>query len=417
MSAAGERSPMGAALAYARAGWPVFPCRPGSKEPATRNGFHDASTDERQIRDWWRREPDRNVAIATGAPGPDVLDVDVREDGSGFPALNTAKRAGLAGGHSAVVRTPSTGLHLYFAGTDQRSGSLRGQHLDFRSRGGYVVAPPSRAAGAAYVVVGHHPATGGTVSWDAIRNLLAPQPQAARDHGPHREPGCGAGRQADVGRLANWVAAREPGDRNFPLFYAAKQAALSGLLDGAAVEGFVEAARRSGLRGGEPEARRTIESGRRAAEREAWQPQPSFGREPPGTKRRERQIKARGGASRHCPECGVMPRDQQKETAMFGSKHRDDASQQAEAVAPPSAADRQAGVGEGAPNYRRQIISDRAARVMREIGNPLAREARASGPELTGRELDREIDRLAHLYPEPGLDEPADPGRYLEAGQ
>ncbi len=281
MSAAAQRSPQGAALAYARAGWPVFPCRPGSKEPATRNGFHDASTDERQIRDWWRREPDRNVAIATGAPGPDVLDVDVRRDGSGFPAFNKAKRAGLVDGHSAIVRTPSTGMHLYFAGTDQRSGSLHGQHLDFRSRGGYVVAPPSRAAGADYVVVSHQPATGGTVSWDAIRRLLDPQPQAAaRDRAPHREPQRSAGRHAEVGRLADWVAAREPGDRNFPLFYAAKQAAISGQLDGAAVEGFVDAARRSGLRGGEPEARRTIESGRRAAEREAWEPPRPFGPEP-----------------------------------------------------------------------------------------------------------------------------------------
>src|ERR1019366_8019007 len=89
-----ERSPQDAALAYAGAGWPVFPCRPGGKEPATRNGFHDASTDERQIREWWHREPDRNVAIATGAPGPDVVDVDVREDGSGFTAFNRARHAG-----------------------------------------------------------------------------------------------------------------------------------------------------------------------------------------------------------------------------------------------------------------------------------------------------------------------------------
>ena len=280
MSAAAERSPQAAALAYARAGWPVFPCRPGSKEPATRNGFYDAATDERQIRDWWRREPDRNVAIATGAPGPDVLDVDVREDGSGFPAFNKAKRAGLVDGHSAIVRTPSTGMHLYFAGTDQRSGSLRGQHLDFRSHGGYVIAPPSRAAGADYVVVSHKPATSGTVSWDVIRRLLGSQPQARRDHAPDRVPRRSAGRHADLGRLNNWVAAREPGDRNFPLFYAAKQAALSGQLDGAAVEGFVEAACRSGLRGGKAEARRTIESGRRAAEREAWEPERPFELEP-----------------------------------------------------------------------------------------------------------------------------------------
>jgi Bifunctional DNA primase/polymerase, N-terminal len=259
-----ERSPREAALAYAAAGWPVFPCRPGSKEPATPNGFHDATTDEAQIREWWRRDPARNVAIATGAPGPDVVDIDVREDGSGFAALNQAIRAGLIGGHHAIVRTPSTGMHLYYQGTDQRSGSVRGRHLDFRSQGGYVVAPPSRAGGASYEVVKHEPATGATVSWDAIRGLF--EPQAQRDQQPGaRAAGRDIGRTS-LDRLVEWTAARKAGDRNFPLFWAAKQAALAGQLDGPAVERFVDAARRSGLAGGEREARRTIASaGREAA--------------------------------------------------------------------------------------------------------------------------------------------------------
>jgi hypothetical protein len=255
-----------AAHRYADAGWPVFPCQPGSKEPATGHGFHDATTGHQQISQWWSRDPERNVAIATGAPGPDVVDVDVRPDGSGFAAFNRAKRAGLADGYRAVIRTPSTGAHFYYPGTDQRSGSVRGQHLDFRSAGGYVVAPPSRAGGGEYVVVKHEPPTGATVSWDAIRGLLEPQPR------PDRQPGGrGAGRDTgtmSLDRLVEWTARREAGDRNFPLFYAAKQAALAGQLDGAAVERFVDAARRSGLQGGEREARRTIASAQRNAERE-----------------------------------------------------------------------------------------------------------------------------------------------------
>ena len=62
------------ALAYARRGWPVFPCQPGQKIPATAHGFRDATTDPDQITGWFTRHPDRNLAIATGAPGPDVLD-------------------------------------------------------------------------------------------------------------------------------------------------------------------------------------------------------------------------------------------------------------------------------------------------------------------------------------------------------
>jgi Bifunctional DNA primase/polymerase, N-terminal len=103
-----------AALAYAVAGWPPFPTRPddpscpGGKDcgckapfPGTR-GCLDASTDPDVIRAWWRRWPTANVSVATGAPGPDVLDVDVKPDGDGWAAFNlddlvaAAVTAGLA---------------------------------------------------------------------------------------------------------------------------------------------------------------------------------------------------------------------------------------------------------------------------------------------------------------------------------
>ena len=106
------------ALAYARRGWPVFPCLPGQKIPATTHGFRDATTDEQQITAWFTRHPGRNLAIATGAPGPDVLDVDQHgPDGTGFPAYARLRRAGLLTGATAYVRTPSGGLHAYFTGT------------------------------------------------------------------------------------------------------------------------------------------------------------------------------------------------------------------------------------------------------------------------------------------------------------
>ena len=122
------------ALAYARRGWPVFPCLPGQKIPATRHGFRDATRDEQQITEWFGRGFTWNLAIATGAPGPDVLDVDQHgPDGTGFPAYARLRRAGLLTGATAYVRTPSGGLHLYFTGTGQRNGHLPGHHLDFRS--------------------------------------------------------------------------------------------------------------------------------------------------------------------------------------------------------------------------------------------------------------------------------------------
>ena len=156
-----------AALAYAAAGWPSFPTRPddpscpGGKDcgckapfPGTR-GCLDASTDPDVIRAWWRRWPTANVSVATGAPGPDVLDVDVKPDGDGWAAFNRLKRAGLLASAKALVRTPSGGLHSYYAGSGQRNGKLPRHHVDFRSAGGYVLAPPSRVHGRPYELLDH----------------------------------------------------------------------------------------------------------------------------------------------------------------------------------------------------------------------------------------------------------------------
>ena len=162
------------ALAYARRGWPVFPCLPGEKIPATRHGFRDATTDQQQITDWFARHPGRNLAIATGAPGPDVLDVDQHGlDGNGFAALGRLTQAGLLTDATAYVRTPSGGLHAYFTGTGQRNAHLPAHHLDFRSQGGYILAPPSQVGGHPYQLLkttGAH----GSLDWDAVTQLLQP---------------------------------------------------------------------------------------------------------------------------------------------------------------------------------------------------------------------------------------------------
>ena len=137
-----------AAHRFADAGWHVFPAEPGGKRPATEHGFLDATTSHKQIQDWWRSEPRSNLAVATGAPGPDVLDVDKHKEGDGFGAFNQLQRAGLVRDPMAIVRTPSGGFHAYYKGTEhQRNGHIPGVSVDFRSRGGYVVAPPSRIAG------------------------------------------------------------------------------------------------------------------------------------------------------------------------------------------------------------------------------------------------------------------------------
>jgi hypothetical protein len=177
-----------AALRYARAGWPVFPCQPNGtpaprwKAPLTEHGFRDATTDPAVVRAWWTRWPRANVAIATGVPGPDVLDVDVKAAGNGFPALGTLKRAGVLTGAAVLVRTRSGGIHVYYAGTAQGCHALPRHCLDFKSRGGYVLAPPSRVGGRPYELLDHR-AGAVTLDWPRVAAILIP-PRAPRHDRP-----------------------------------------------------------------------------------------------------------------------------------------------------------------------------------------------------------------------------------------
>jgi len=243
------------ALAYARRGWPVFPCLPGQKIPATTHGFRDASTDEQQITAWFTRHPGRNLAIATGAPGPDVLDVDQHgPDGTGFPAYARLRRAGLLTGATAYVRTPSGGLHAYFTGTTQRNGHLPDCHLDFRSAGGYILAPPSHVGGHPYQLLKTTSAHG-TLDWDVVTQLLQPQRQQQR---PQPRP---APDHALEG-LARWVAAQPEGNRNAGLFWAANRALET---DPAAdLSSLAAAGRHAGLE--DQEITRTLDSARKTGQ-------------------------------------------------------------------------------------------------------------------------------------------------------
>jgi len=243
---------LGQALTYAARGWPVFPCQAGQKIPATAHGYLDATTDEQRITAWFRRHPDWNLAIATGAPGPDVLDVDQHGPaGNGYAALARLSQAGLLDGAAAYVRTPSGGLHAYFSGSAQRNGHLPAHHLDFRSRGGYVLAPPSRVDGKPYQVIPTVNA-GGALDWATVTALLEPHRQ------PHRpQPGPAPGR--DLSHLARWVASQAEGNRNAGLFWAANRALDADPV--ADLSPLAAAARQAGL--GEREITRTLDSARK----------------------------------------------------------------------------------------------------------------------------------------------------------
>jgi hypothetical protein len=240
-----SRAMIDAAMTYAARGWPVFPCKPGQKEPNTEHGFKDATTDRAAIRNWWTRHPQDNVAIATGAPGPDVIDVDVKGGVNGYVALNKLRRAGLLTGAGLLVRTPSGGLHLYFAGTGQECGRLPEHGLDFKAHGGYVLAPPSVIGDRCYEL-GDERVLSATHTWPAARNLLRPQ-QPRIVMGP---------RSSSIEHLAAWVARLTEGNRNNGLYWAACRAIETGsdpepLIAASALD--------------EAEARRTVASAARRA--------------------------------------------------------------------------------------------------------------------------------------------------------
>ncbi|MFG1995237.1 bifunctional DNA primase/polymerase [Actinoplanes sp. NPDC048988] len=142
-----------AAIGYAAAGVAVLPlhtpdsggvcsCRAGTacgsagKHPRLRRGLHDASRQPEVIRSWWSRWPRANIGLVTGT----VLDVCDVDTSSGLRTvldlLDVVRPPG------PLVRTGS-GWHLWFAAGELPSRVAIAPGVDWRGRGGLVVAPPS----------------------------------------------------------------------------------------------------------------------------------------------------------------------------------------------------------------------------------------------------------------------------------
>lgn len=160
---------LAAALALASKGRKVFPvhspvgtgCSCGNprcgkntgKHPRTAHGFLDATTDERQIREWWTSWPSANIGTPTGRDaGIMVLDIDPRNGGvdSFYQLQDEHGRIP----DTAHTRTGGGGDHFIFrypagAGTRSLAGLRPG--LDIKADGGYILLPPSlHASGQRY---------------------------------------------------------------------------------------------------------------------------------------------------------------------------------------------------------------------------------------------------------------------------
>lgn len=137
-----------AALQYADRGLAVFPLRPRDKRPATNNGCKAATTNKKQIADWWDKYPDSNIGIATGSisGGLLVIDLDIDEN-KGINGYETLKEWQQSYGELPETWQSITGrggYHLFYRDSSVIKNSV-GLYdgIDIRGDGGYIVAPPS----------------------------------------------------------------------------------------------------------------------------------------------------------------------------------------------------------------------------------------------------------------------------------
>ena len=130
------------ALGYGpKLGFRVIPLRPGKKTPLIPNWQHEATWDEAQIREWWRKWPDANIGILTGRYRDGyfiVLDFDPRNGGNWWDDVGEDILP-----PTWVVHTPNKGRHFYYRTDEVYRCEKLPDGLDLRGEGGYVVTPPS----------------------------------------------------------------------------------------------------------------------------------------------------------------------------------------------------------------------------------------------------------------------------------
>lgn len=167
-----------AAIAFARRGWAVFPCNVQNGRPLVvgdrdddgeiiknTGGLHKATCDDAQIKVWWRKWPNAQIGLNSGASGLLHIDFDPRvdeliDDETGEVtreewSVERLKAAltvqmGEALPATLVSTTPSGGEHHWFRMAAGEPIGNRGNlplHVDVRGHGGYVIAPPSERVG------------------------------------------------------------------------------------------------------------------------------------------------------------------------------------------------------------------------------------------------------------------------------
>jgi Bifunctional DNA primase/polymerase, N-terminal len=234
------------------------------------HGVKDATCNRARILAWWSRHPQANIGLATGHRF-DVLDVDGPQ---GAQAIRTLAATHGLESSGPLVRTGGGGWHFYLAPTGLGNARPAGlERVDWRGRGGYVIAPPSRhASGQAYQWI---PGRDLEVSPGQVPAVLLTRLQRPA---PHRSLGPVARSVTDAvsgdryARAAlaeelTRVAAAPKGQRNRQLWESTRNLynlVATGALDHREVDhALLQAADRCGLLAEEPrQTHRTLASGR-----------------------------------------------------------------------------------------------------------------------------------------------------------
>lgn len=171
-----------AAIEYASDNYPIFICNPNSKDPATGQGFKNATVDLDIIDSWFDERPDWNIATEPERSGLAVVEIEP----SGLPQLPE-----FCDGHELprtfTNRSPRGGEHRFYSGSVQslvrpfvRLDGTKFE-IDTRGKGGYVLLPPSRTPDGEYE----------TIDDGAVTDLpqwVAEKIAARKDHQPQSAP-------------------------------------------------------------------------------------------------------------------------------------------------------------------------------------------------------------------------------------
>ena len=125
-----------AAIQYLKQGKSVIPIAKDKKPLLAWQEFQSRYASEDEVKDWYKKWPDMNVGIVTGKiSNLTVIDCDSQEAIESFYAGYNGK--------TPNVKTPH-GMHFYFQYQEGVRNTARlTEHIDVRSAGGYVEAPPS----------------------------------------------------------------------------------------------------------------------------------------------------------------------------------------------------------------------------------------------------------------------------------